>query len=138
MANKVPVELYRMIDANLNRAKEGLRVCEDVCRYVWDEKILTRDYKNVRHGLTNAVAMIDAKGLLAARDILTDVGRSSSKSEMNRPDVKALFWANNQRVKESLRVLEEASKLFNPAVSAEIKKLRYAIYAIETKALKRR
>lgn len=138
MKKLVPVTIFRMIDANLNRAKEGLRVCEDVCRYAWDEKVLTREYKDVRHGLTVAMEGLNPKHLLAARDIGRDVGRPSTITEMNRPDMKALFWANNQRVKESLRVLEEASKLINPTTSAEIKKLRYAVYAIETKALKRR
>lgn len=136
MANNVP--LFRMIDANLNRAKEGLRVCEDVCRYIWDEKVLTRDYKNLRHQLTESVILLNPKQLLASRDIHADVGKSTTATELKRADIQSLFWANNQRAKESLRVLEEAAKLIDPSVSLLIKKLRYNLYAIETKALKHR
>ncbi len=130
--------LFRMIDANFNRAKEGLRVCEDVCRYIWDEKVLTRDYKNLRHQLTESVIKLNPKQLLASRDIHADVGKSTTATELKRADIQSLFWANNQRAKESLRVLEEAAKLIDPSVSLFIKKLRYNLYAIETKALKHR
>ena len=41
--------LYRILDVNFNRSKEGLRVCEDLCRYIWNQRTLTRAFKDVRH-----------------------------------------------------------------------------------------
>ena len=42
--------IYRVIDANLNRLKEGLRVVEDIKRYVFDDakKIETREERAKR------------------------------------------------------------------------------------------
>ena len=129
--------LYRILDVNFNRAKEGLRVCEDICRYVRDEKNLTRVFKDTRHDLTRTVEILGIRKALAARDIAKDVGRNTSPSESERKDMSAVFWANAQRVKESLRVLEEIAKLIDIKSAQRIKHLRYTVYAIEQKALKK-
>ena len=133
----VPKHLYRILDANFNRSKEGLRVCEDICRYVWDDQALTRGFKDVRHQLTAAVGDLGLKAL-ESRDINADVGRSTSLSESKRKDLSAVFAANAQRVKESLRVLEEIAKLKDAGTSKRVKLLRYKVYALEQKALKSR
>jgi len=127
--------LYRILDANFNRAKEGLRVCEDLCRYVWDQKTLTRAFKDLRHEITNTIAELDIQKALEARYIQGDVGRATSVSESKRDTIKAVFWANSQRVKESLRVLEEVTKLLDAGVSSRLKALRYKVYALEQKAI---
>jgi hypothetical protein len=127
--------LYRILDANFNRAKEGLRVCEDLCRYVWDQKTLTRAFKDARHELTSVISGLDIQKAIEARHIQGDVGRDTTVSETARKDVKAVFWANSQRVKESLRVLEEVTKLINTGVSTKLKVLRYKVYELEQKAI---
>lgn len=132
---RVTPELYRILDANLNRAKEGLRVCEDICRYVWDDKLLTRGFKDIRHALTESMGTALLKGM-ACRDVAADVGRPTTASESKRGNLKAVFWANSQRIKESLRVLEEILKLINPKTAQAIKALRYQCYVLEQKALK--
>jgi hypothetical protein len=73
--------------------------------------------------------------MATSRDILGDVGRGSIASESERACVEDVLYANCQRVKESLRVLEEFAKLKSPRVAADIKELRYAVYDIEKKAL---
>ena len=128
--------IFRILDANFNRSKEGLRVCEDICRYIWDEKALTRSFKDLRHDLTRAIGPRMFKAL-ASRAINTDVGRGTSISEASRKDVSAVFWANAQRVKESLRVLEEMMKLIDAQGADRIKILRYRFYALEQKTLKK-
>ncbi|MBI4309514.1 MAG: thiamine-phosphate pyrophosphorylase [Candidatus Omnitrophica bacterium] len=130
-------KLYRILDANFNRAKEGLRVCEDVCRYVNNDKQLTRGFKDARHDLTGAVEALDILKALAGRDIKGDIGRATSPSESRRKGIEAVFWANAQRVKESLRVLEEISKLINVKSAQRMKHLRYTVYDLEQKALKK-
>ena len=129
--------LYRILDANFNRAKEGLRVCEDLCRYIWDQRTLTRAFKDVRHELTGIVAGLDIQKALEARHIQGDVGRATSVTESQREDISAVFWANSQRVKESLRVLEEVVKLMDPRISTKLKMLRYKLYALEQKVIGR-
>ena len=127
--------LYRILDANFNRAKEGLRVCEDLCRYVWDQKTFTRAFKDLRHEITGIMAGLDIQKALEARYIQGDVGRGTSVSEAKRKDIGAVFWANSQRIKESLRVLEEVTKLIDINISSKLKALRYKVYALEQKVI---
>ena len=100
-----------------------------------DQKTLTRDYKDVRHGLTGIISELDMQKALSARYIQGDVGRATSLSESKRSDINAVFWANSQRVKESLRVLEEVTKLIDTKVSFKLKALRYKVYALEQKVV---
>ncbi|MCB9772569.1 MAG: thiamine-phosphate pyrophosphorylase [Candidatus Omnitrophica bacterium] len=128
-------KFLRVIDANYNRAKEGLRVCEDVCRFWIDDGKLTKIFKSVRHRLTVSILKLGFKEILAERDVEGDMGRVTIKSEARRKSAADVFYANCQRVKESLRVLEEFAKLRNSATSASIKKLRYEVYSVEKKVL---
>ena len=130
--------LYRILDANINRGKEGLRVCEDICRFVWDQPVWTRRYKECRHDLTDVVRSLKIERLLEARDITRDVGRRSVSTEFERRDIQDIFYANTQRVKESLRVLEETLKMINETQARKIKDLRYRVYAIETEIVRER
>lgn len=127
--------LYRILDANLNRAKEGLRVCEDLCRYVWDQRAFTRAFKDLRHTLTDIIMDLDTQKALEGRHIQGDVGRATSVSESKRDNINAVFSANIQRVKESLRVLEEVTKLLDAGISSKLKALRYKVYALEQKVI---
>jgi len=127
--------LYRILDANFNRTKEGLRVCEDLCRYVWNQRTFTRAFKDLRHELTGIMAGLDIQKALEARHIQGDVGRATIVSESKRDDINALFVANSQRVKESLRVLEEVAKLIDSRISSKLKVLRYKVYALEQKVI---
>ena len=130
--------LLRILDANFNRAKEGLRVCEDISRYVWNDKTLTRAFKDVRHGLTDAVLVLNILKVVEARDVGADIGRPTTASEARRRDLNAVFFSNAQRVKESLRVLEEVIKLIRPQTAEAVKGLRYKVYVLEQKAISRR
>jgi len=131
-------QILRVIDANYNRAKEGLRVCEDVCRFVRNDKKATARFKKLRHDLTCAVAVFGLNDMVASRDILRDVGRKTIAAESRRSSIEDVFYANMQRVKESLRVLEEFFKLKNAAMAADLKRLRYTVYDIEKNTLRRR
>ncbi len=127
--------LFRVVDANFNRAKEGLRVCEDTARFVQDSRVLAKGYKDVRHKLTGAISGFGLQELLSARDIQGDVGRTTTAPESVRSSVNDIFHANSQRVKESLRVLEEFAKLVDITTAENLKLLRYKVYALEKSAL---
>jgi thiamine-phosphate pyrophosphorylase len=132
-------ELYRIIDANFNRSREGLRVCEEVARFILRSPSLTRDLKSVRHSISSVLkqAPATAKILNASRDTLKDAGKCLyTESEMSRATYEDIFGANIQRVKESLRVLEEFFKLVDKKGSSRFTDLRFKVYEIEKKALK--
>jgi len=128
-------KLLRIIDANFNRAKEGLRVCEDVCRFILDDGAKTRQFKALRHRLSEKVSVLSFGKLVDCRNIDGDVGKRSTAVELKRRNVSDIFYANSQRSKESLRVLEEFAKLINPRLGEDLKKIRYQIYALEKKVI---
>lgn len=125
----------RIIDANINRSKEGLRVCEEITRFILNSRSLTAELKGLRHEIDAAVkGLATKKELFKERLIREDVGRDIFANELKRGGLKDIFFANIQRVKESIRVLEEFSKLININSSLKFKRARYKIYAIEKKA----
>ncbi len=125
-------DINRIIDANINRTKEGLRVCEEIARFVISSRKLTLELKQVRHQLTEtSKILVERKALLLGREALRDVGKGIKADELKRSNIGDIFFANVQRVKESLRVLEEFSKLINLSASVRFKALRYKVYQIE-------
>jgi hypothetical protein len=118
MNNELSPELFRVIDANLNRLKEGIRVVEDIIRYRDNNKELASKLKNLRH----LAKVEETFELLKYRDSINDVLRPTIKSELNRSDIKSILLANFKRAQESSRVLEELYKLSRADYSENFKK----------------
>ncbi len=131
MSNTFEPSLYRVIDANLNRLKEGVRVIEDIARYVNNDKALASKLKEIRH----QSRIDDLQNLLNSRDSINDVLRPTVTSEMNRDSLESIIIANYKRAQESSRVLEEMYKIVDPALSENFKSLRYALYQLEKENL---
>ena len=129
--NQLTPDLFRVVDANLNRLKEGIRVVEDILRYRDNNKELSSKLKELRH-LSQVKETIE---LLQYRDTDNDVLRSSIKSELNRSGIESIIIANFKRAQESSRVLEELYKLDNVEYSENFKYIRYELYALEKKVL---
>ncbi len=117
----------RLIDANLNRLREGIRVVEDIFRYVYNDKDTSSKLKNLRH----LSRLENYTELLETRDIQNDVLRGSIKSEQNRKDLFSILIANFKRAQESSRVLEEFCKLISIEDSENFKFIRYELYNLE-------
>lgn len=131
--------IYRIIDANYNRIKEGLRVTEDIARFVLNDRNLTVKFKNTRHRITATLKTlhITQQDLIDSRSTHQDVGKKSSVSELSKKNIHEILYANLQRIKESVRVLEELSKLINKKSSIAFKNIRFKIYELEKEALKK-
>lgn len=131
-------KINRILDANINRLKEGLRVSEEIARFILDDRKLTRDFKTVRHGIDRAVEIIPgSRELLSERKSESDVGKNIYVNELKRKGLADIFFANMQRSKESVRVLEEFTKILNIKATIRFKKIRYALYDIEKRAAKK-
>ena len=117
----------RLLDANLNRLREGIRVVEDVFRYMYDNKIIASQLKNLRH----KVRIDKYEALLNSRDIKNDVLKPSTASEQARKDLQSILIANFKRAQESARVLEEFTKLYDSNNSEVFKTIRYELYDLE-------
>ncbi len=130
--------INRVIDANINRTKEGLRVCEEITRFILDNHSLTSEFKKIRHKIDVVFRRLPSYiTLIKERKSLTDVGKDIYINELKRRNYQDIFFANIQRVKESIRVLEEFSKVINKNIAVEFKKIRYRIYEIEKKSAKK-
>jgi thiamine-phosphate pyrophosphorylase len=128
------IKIDRVIDANINRAKEGLRVCEEITRFILENRSLTAALKRLRHRLDRLAGILKTSAeLLRGRDAAKDTGRTIYANELKRNGLRDLFFANIQRVKESLRVLEEFSKLNSVKTALSFKKIRYEVYELEKK-----
>ena len=125
--------VYRILDANANRAREGLRVVEEHFRMALDDAETSRRLKDLRHAVTGAISSMGIDGeLIASRRSDTDVGATPPVgTEGTRTDFAHLVTANLRRSQEALRVLEEYSKLVSDKVPAEFKRLRFETYTLE-------
>lgn len=151
--NSTSHSVHRILDASINRAGEGLRVVEDYMRMGIQDENLSRELKQLRHDLTDAVSTLDSEQLLAARDTLGDVGcQIETESEYQRgveetsqsESVKAsnstgmnpaLVSANLSRAQQAFRTIEEFSKTIDVSVSKQVEQLRYRAYTIEKAVL---
>ncbi len=122
----------RLFDANLNRAREGLRVIEDSVRFVLEDKVLYKNIRSLRHRLDMLTRNVYPE-LLRERDPGSDPGKKTKEGA--RKTAQGVLAANFRRVEESLRVLEEYSRLILPSAGAGFKQARFSVYALEKKVL---
>ncbi len=120
-------ENLRLIDANLNRLREGIRVVEDIYRYIFNNKNIASQLKILRH---NSRILLYEE-LLNSRDIQNDVLKVSTSSEQSRENLNSILIANFKRAQESSRVLEEFGKLIDTNTSENFKNIRYTLYHLE-------
>ncbi|MDJ0680424.1 MAG: thiamine phosphate synthase [Xenococcaceae cyanobacterium MO_167.B52] len=127
--------VYRILDANLDRAREGLRIIEEWCRFGLNNATLAEECKNIRQEL----AKLHHWEIRQARNTANDVGTElSHPQEEVRDSIDSILQANLCRTQEALRVLEEYGKLYNPQMGGICKKMRYRVYTLETSLLDNR
>ena len=119
--------MKRIIDVNLNRTAEGLRILEEISRFILNKSDFSSFLKNIRHKICQ-IQENDYQNLLLARDSINDVGLKIQNPD-GRVNVESVFKANIKRVQQSLRVLEE----YDMDNSSIYEELRYQIYDFEKK-----
>ncbi|MEZ6125026.1 MAG: Clp protease N-terminal domain-containing protein [Planctomycetaceae bacterium] len=130
--------VFAVIDANLNRAREGLRVLEDFARFIQQQHDATSGLKQLRHDLVQAEQQLNVQfpQIIRQRDTAADPGtRCTTAGEQKRDSLSSLLTANARRVQEALRSLEEFGKVLNSEFSAAMKQLRYQSYVLEQSIL---
>ncbi len=119
----------RVLDANINRAAEGMRVLEDIARFVLEHQRLCAELKTCRHQLREQAPS------LYSRNTSGDVGISvSTVQESERGSVHDIALAASNRCSEALRVIEEFLKLHD--VQNHIESIRYKMYDISAEIIK--
>jgi thiamine-phosphate pyrophosphorylase len=122
--------VYRILDANLNRAREALRVLEDIARFHHDDAGAASRLKEARHAL-DARARPLARDLLLARDSARDVGRDGDLPVKEARALRDVAAANMKRAGEALRTIEELAKGRFPGLSREAHRRRFELYVLE-------
>ena len=125
----------RMVDANANRALEGILVCEEIVRFGLESPRMFRRLRTLRHAVGQAVRRLPVApaDLLRARHSRRDIGRRVFGSRASSLD--GLLLMNFQRAKEALRTLEECTRLLAPRQTAAFQLLRFRTYEAECDVL---
>ena len=126
------VRISQIIDANLDRAREGLRVLEDWARFGLGAENSVIKIKNFRQILGKNHLEIykqsrnhiedNCKGLTHPEQFLRKI-----------PD--EIISSNSARVQEALRVIEEFTRGHNLKLSKIASEIRYEIYTLEIELL---
>ncbi len=131
-SKSAPGDLLRIIDANINRIGEGLRVLEDIARMHFNDTVLSSQLKDMRHSLQDIPYSIKLK-TLNHRDAAGDVGAfletSTHHTEMG---LYNFIVANSKRVQQATRVVEEIAKTESIGIDSDkYKKARFELYTLE-------
>ena len=126
-------EMNRLLDANINRVSEGIRVVEDVARFVYNQKEFSKELREKRHYLRKLFIQKD-NDFLNSRDTKKDVGIEITKESQldKKSNIKNIVVGNFKRIQEGLRSIEEISKIScDYSISKEVEALRYSFYNLE-------
>ncbi len=135
----MPNQRQRIIDANLNRAGEGLHLLEELARMLLNDAALTQQLKTIRHEILRGDLAFN-QTLIQSRDSESDVGFDIEVAEDKKRELPTMVVANARRVQEALRILEEMAKVpgTTPELDADkFKQARFALYTIEQELLSR-
>lgn len=126
-------EMNRLLDANINRVSEGIRVVEDVARFMYNQKEFSKELREKRHYLRKLFIQKD-NDFLNSRDTKKDVGIEITKDSLldKKSNIKHVVLGNFKRIQEGLRSIEEISKIScDYSISKEVETLRYSFYNLE-------
>ena len=121
------LRIYQIIDANLDRAREGLRVLEDWARFSLGKEKYVEKIKNFRQILGKNHLEVYKQ----SRNQIEDKCKGLTHQEqIKRKTSEQIISSNSGRVQEALRVIEEFSRLQNHELSKIASEIRYEIYTI--------
>ncbi|MEL6816679.1 MAG: thiamine phosphate synthase [Cyanobacteria bacterium J06598_3] len=124
--------LLRILDANLDRAREGMRILEEWCRFGLNNESATEQFKHLRQ----SVARWHSPEIRLARDTPGDLGTAlTHPNEARRSGLVEILQVNFARTQEALRVLEEYGKLHSAEMAADCKQMRYQLYTLDSQIL---
>ncbi len=124
--------IYRILDANINRAREGLRTIEEYFRFIRNDRIFTERLKQTRHRLIEIENRLNRFKIISSRDSESDIGKNIiNPSAGNKKDIFDLISANFKRLQESLRVIAEYSNIIDTKATELAEKLRFEVYTLE-------
>jgi len=129
--------VFRILDANLNRAREALRTIEDFARFIRNDAVAATQCKRARHRLTLFATKFE-RDLLQQRDTVGDVGTTiTTTAEAQRLSTDAVAKAALGRLTEALRCIEEYGKIVSPTDATDVEQIRYGCYTLGQRLFER-
>jgi thiamine-phosphate pyrophosphorylase len=125
--------IYRVLDANLNRLREALRVIEEYYRFFKNDTQIVVTLKKLRHSVKEIELGVGRESLLKGRDSLSDcLADKNRPEELQRETVTDILAASCKRAQEASRVIEEYTKITDyPELSEKAKTIRFSLYNVE-------
>jgi hypothetical protein len=124
----------RIIDVNLNRLTEGLRVVEDVVRLGLEKPRLLAGVRALRTRIGKETRALRRRAILS-RQSESDLGRGDRFDRAKRRSLEDVLLANFKRAEEAARVLEEVLKVAEPKLAGKLKAVRFRLYDLEKQAV---
>ena len=118
----------QLIDANLDRAREGLRVVEDWCRFGIKNQDFVIKLKDWRQKLGSFHHQKYKQARASSQD---ECNGLSHPEQIKRSTPEQIVSANCARVQEACRAIEEFSRDIHPELAKAAAIIRYEIYDLE-------
>ncbi|WP_366924441.1 thiamine phosphate synthase [Metallumcola ferriviriculae] len=122
---------YRIIDANINRVAEGVRVLEDISRFIIENPDTTNSLRELRHRIRKSFSH---PRLANYRNAAGDIGLSVSAATTwdNKGNISDLVTGNFKRIQEGIRSIEEHLKILGYNQQSKVyETLRFSAYQLE-------
>ncbi len=125
--------IYRVLDANINRLREALRVIEEYYRFFKNDAPVALTLKKLRHSVKEIELYLGREPLLKGRNTFSDCFADKNRpEELQRENVTDILAASCKRAQEASRVIEEYAKITDyPEISEKAKTIRFSLYNVE-------
>ena len=128
------LRIDRIVDVNLNRLTEGLRVVEDLVRLSTARPRLLSSIRALRTRIGKETRAL-RRSVIQSRGSETDPGREDRFDRTRRASLDDVLAANFKRAEESCRVLEEVLKVRDARLATRFKAARFRLYDLEKAAV---
>lgn len=126
----------RIIDVNLNRLDESLKLIEDIARFHIANRALLSQIRKIRSEFRDFKKSLPLRDIIRSRRSSEDPGRPTNFDTRTTKPVSAVILSNLARAKEASRILEETSKTFRAKSSGLMKEIRFKIYDLEKEIIR--
>ncbi|MFH0938548.1 MAG: thiamine phosphate synthase [Planctomycetota bacterium] len=137
MDESFSVNTLRLIDANANRAREGIRTAEDYIRFACGNNRWSTALKTIRGAINNLLKPhFSDEALIKSRHVIQDPLRPNKTADDvaqngDHESAKKVAHRGLKRAQEAARVMEEYLRASYPATAREFANFRYKLYEAE-------
>ena len=125
------VHFRRIIDVNINRLDESLKLTEDIVRFLLSDPNLLSRIRKIRQDFLQFKLSLPIKDIIGARKSQEDPGRKAAFDSRTSKNSSAVILANLTRGKEASRTLEEVCRTVDFRASRQMKQIRFTLYDLE-------